>query len=162
MNDELQIRPATVADVPTILSLIRELAEFERLLHEVTATEQSLQAELFGDDPGAAVVMAQAGAEIVGFALYFHNFSTFLSKRGIYLEDLYVRPKFRGHGYGEQLLRYLARICVDRAYGRLEWSVLDWNQRAIDFYRGLGAKPLDEWTMFRVTGDALTRLGAAD
>jgi GNAT superfamily N-acetyltransferase len=163
---ELQIRRANAADVPTIFSLIRELAEFERLLHEVTATEQSLRAELFGENPGAEVLIAQidtpAGEEIVGFALYFQNFSTFLSKRGIYLEDLYVRPKFRGQGYGGQLLQYLARICVERGYGRLEWSVLDWNQRAIDFYKSLGARPMDEWTVFRVTGDALTKLGDAD
>lgn len=166
MTAQLQIRRATAADVPTILGLIRELAEFERLLHEVTATEQSLRAELFGDNPGAEVVIAQigvqGGAEVVGFALYFQNFSTFLSKRGIYLEDLYVRPQFRGQGYGEQMLRYLARICVERGYGRLEWSVLDWNQRAIDFYKGLGARPMVEWTVFRVTGEALTKLGNAD
>lgn len=166
MTAELQIRRATAADVPTILGLIRELAEFERLLHEVTATEQSLQSELFGDNPGAEVLIAHIGdetrEEIVGFALYFQNFSTFLSKRGIYLEDLYVRPKFRGQGYGGQLLRYLARICVERGYGRLEWSVLDWNQRAIDFYKSLGARPMVEWTVFRVTGESLTKLGAAD
>lgn len=162
MTAVFQIRRATAADVSTICSLIRELAEFEHLLHEVTATEQSLQAELFGDNPGAEVVVGQLGEEIVGFALYFQNFSTFLSRRGIYLEDLYVRNKFRGQGYGGQLLQYLARICVERGYGRLEWSVLDWNQRAIDFYKSLGARPMVEWTVFRMSGEALTRLGTPD
>lgn len=162
MATELVIRSAVAGDVAGMLSLIRELAQFERLAHEVIATEESLRAELFCDNPGAQVVIAQLGTEIVGFALYFQNFSTFLGKRGLYLEDLYVRPKFRGQGYGEQLLRYLARICVERGYGRLEWSVLDWNQRAIDFYKGLGARPMNDWTVFRVTGEALTQLGAAD
>lgn len=156
----LDIRRATPADVPTILALIRELADFERLSHECVATEESLLQELFAEQPGAEVVIARVGAEVVGFALYFQNFSTFLARRGLYLEDLYVRPQFRGQGHGEQLLRYLARICVERGYGRLEWSVLDWNQRAIDFYKSLGARPMDEWTVFRVTGEALTKLGS--
>ena len=160
MTTDFTIRNAVAGDVPVILSLIRELADFERLTHEVIATEASLQSELFCEQPAAHVVIAQLGEEVVGFALYFQNFSTFLGKRGIYLEDLYVRPKFRGQGYGEQLLRHLARICVDRGYGRLEWSVLDWNQRAIDFYKSLGARPMAEWTVFRVSGDLLTRLGA--
>lgn len=155
----VQIAPAVPADVPVILSLIRELAQFERLLHEVVATEEELRAELFGERPGAEVVIARVAAEVVGFALYFHNFSTFLGRRGIYLEDLYVRQQHRGSGYGEALLRHLARLCVERGYGRLEWSVLDWNQRAVDFYRNLGAVPMNEWTTFRVTGDALQRLG---
>lgn len=154
----LRIEPATPADVPTILQLVRELAEFERLLHEVTATEAQLREELFGPKPRAEVVMARIGEEVAGFALYFHNFSTFLGKAGLYLEDLYVRDKFRGHGCGAALLQYLARLAVERGCGRFEWWVLNWNQRAIDFYKSLGAVPMDEWTVYRVTGDALTRL----
>lgn len=157
----VRIQPATPADVPVILTLIRELAQFEKLLHEVTATEEQLHDGLFGARPSAEVVMARLGDEVVGFALYFHNFSTFLAKPGIYLEDLYVRQKFRGQGCGEMLLRHLARTALERGCGRLEWSVLDWNQRAIDFYKSLGAEPLDEWTMYRVTGDALEKLGSA-
>ncbi|HEX2493351.1 MAG TPA: GNAT family N-acetyltransferase [Steroidobacter sp.] len=156
----VRIDPATPADVPMILTLIRELAEFERLLHEVTATEAQLQEGLFGARPSAEVVMARIGAEAAGFALYFHSFSTFLGKPGIYLEDLYVRQKFRGQGCGGALLRHLARIALQRGCGRLEWSVLDWNQRAIDFYEGLGATPMKEWTTYRVTGDTLLALGA--
>jgi GNAT superfamily N-acetyltransferase len=156
----LHIEPATPADVPTILQLIRELAEFERLLHEVTATEAQLHENLFGPRPKAEVIMGRLpGGEVVGFALYFHNFSTFLAKPGIYLEDLYVRQQYRGHGYGEQLLRRLAGIAIERNCGRLEWSVLDWNQRAIEFYKSLGAVPMSEWTMYRVTGSALQKLG---
>lgn len=160
MSTELEIRRATVADVPTIVSLIRELAEFERLAHEVVVTEELLIEQLFGQRPGAEVVIAGVGQEVVGFALFFQNFSTFLGRPGLYLEDLYVRPKFRGLGHGEQLLRYLARICIERGYGRFEWSVLDWNQRAIDFYKGMGARPMEEWTVFRVTGEALARLAS--
>lgn len=155
---ELTITAARPDDVPTILSLIRELAEFERLLDEVTATEELLRAALFGPKPYIEVVIARVGAEVAGFALYFHNFSTFLGKPGIYLEDLFVRPAFRGQGCGEALLSYLARTAVERNCGRFEWSVLDWNQRAIDFYKKLGAKPLSEWTMFRITGDSLEKL----
>lgn len=156
----LHIEPATPADVPMILQLIRELAEFERLLHEVTATEEQLQENLFGQRPKAEVIMGRLpGGEVVGFALYFHNFSTFLAKPGIYLEDLYVRQQYRGRGYGELLLRRLAGIALERNCGRLEWSVLDWNQRAIDFYKSLGAAPMNEWTIYRVTGSALQKLG---
>jgi GNAT superfamily N-acetyltransferase len=157
----LHIEPATPADVPMILQLIRELAEFERLLHEVTATEEQLHEQLFGPKPKAEVIMGrlQPGGEVAGFALYFHNFSTFLAKPGIYLEDLYVRQQYRGRGYGEQLLRRLAGIALERNCGRLEWSVLDWNQRAIDFYKSLGATPMNEWTIYRVTGSALQKLG---
>jgi GNAT superfamily N-acetyltransferase len=159
---KLQIGPALPADVPMILQLIRELAEFERLLGEVTATEEQLRAGLFGPRPSAEVIMArlEPGGEIAGFALYFHNFSTFLAKPGIYLEDLYVRQKFRGQGYGAALLRHLAHLALERGCGRLEWSVLDWNHRAIDFYKSLGAAPMNEWTTYRVTGAALERLGA--
>lgn len=157
----LHIEPATPADVPMILQLIRELAEFERLLHEVTATEEQLHEHLFAPKPKAEVIMGrlQPGGEVAGFALYFHNFSTFLAKPGIYLEDLYVRQQYRGRGYGEQLLRRLAGIALERNCGRLEWSVLDWNQRAIDFYKSLGAAPMNEWTIYRVTGSALQKLG---
>jgi GNAT superfamily N-acetyltransferase len=156
-----RIEPARPEDVPMILMLIRELAEFERLLHEVTATEEQVHEGLFGPRPSAEVVMARIGDEVAGFALYFHNFSTFLAKPGIYLEDLYVRQKFRGQGCGEALLRHLASIALARGCGRLEWSVLDWNQRAIDFYKSLGAAAMSEWTIYRVTGEALTRLGSA-
>ncbi len=157
----VRIEPARPEDVPMILMLIRELAEFERLLHEVTATEEQVHEGLFGARPSAEVVMARIGDEVAGFALYFHNFSTFLAKPGIYLEDLYVRQKFRGQGCGEALLRHLASIALARGCGRLEWSVLDWNQRAIAFYKSLGAVPMSEWTIYRVTGDALARLGSA-
>lgn len=157
----LQIDPATPADVPVILELIRELAAFERLLPEVVATEDLLREHLFGERRHAEVVIARLGNDVVGFALFFHNFSTFKGRPGIYLEDLYVRDHYRGRGYGKALLQHVARIAVDRGCARFEWSVLDWNQRAIDFYRGLGALPLDEWTMFRVTGDALAKLASA-
>jgi GNAT superfamily N-acetyltransferase len=156
----IRIKPATPADVPIILQLIRELAEFERLLDEVQATPEQLSEQLFGPRPSAEVVIARIGEEVAGFALFFHNFSTFLAKPGIYLEDLYVRQKFRGQGCGETLLRHLAQLALERNCGRLEWSVLDWNVRAIDFYKSLGAVPLSQWTMHRVTGDALTKLGA--
>lgn len=156
----VRIEPATVADVPVILQLIRELAEFERLLDEVTASEAELRENLFGARRSAEVVIARQGDEVAGFALYFHNFSTFLAKPGLYLEDLYVRQKFRGHGCGEALLRHLAHTAVERGCGRFEWSVLDWNKRAIDFYKSLGAEPMDEWTIYRVTGDPLRKLGA--
>lgn len=158
----LHIEPAVPADLPMILQLIRELAEFERLLDQVTATEEQLHSGLFGPRPSAEVIMGRVepGGEVAGFALYFHNFSTFLAKPGIYLEDLYVRQKFRGQGYGEALLRHLAGLALQRNCGRLEWSVLDWNHRAIDFYKSLGAAPMDEWTGYRVTGKALERLGA--
>jgi ribosomal protein S18 acetylase RimI-like enzyme len=159
-TSSLVIRRAVAADTPIIFALVRELAEFERLSHEVVASESQLQESLFGARPGAEVVLAQVGEEVVGFALFFQNFSTFLGRAGLYLEDLYIRPPFRGQGHGEQLLRHLAGICVERGYGRLEWSVLDWNQRAIDFYKALGANPMNDWTVFRVTGDALTRLGS--
>jgi GNAT superfamily N-acetyltransferase len=156
----IRIKPAIPADVPIILQLIRELAEFERLLHEVQATEEQLREQLFGPRPGAEVVIARVGEEVAGFALFFHNFSTFLAKPGIYLEDLYVRQIFRGQGCGEALLRHLAALAVERNCGRLEWSVLDWNVRAIDFYKSLGAVPMDQWTVHRVTGEALTRLAS--
>jgi GNAT superfamily N-acetyltransferase len=158
----IRIKPASPADTPIILQLIRELAEFERLLHEVQATEEQLREQLFGARPAAEVVIARMGDEVAGFALFFHNFSTFLAKPGLYLEDLYVRQKFRGQGCGEALLRYLARTALERGCGRLEWSVLDWNVRAIDFYKSLGAVPMNQWTVHRVAGDALVKLASGD
>ncbi|HEY3934126.1 MAG TPA: GNAT family N-acetyltransferase [Gemmatimonadales bacterium] len=152
------IRSATEADVPLVLQLIRELAEYERLAHEVTATERELHDSLFSVHPQAEVVIADVDGRPAGYALYFHNYSTFLCKRGLYLEDLFVRPEFRGRGIGTELLRYLARLAVERGCMRFEWAVLDWNQPAIDFYRGLGAIRLDDWRVFRLTGPALHEL----
>jgi GNAT superfamily N-acetyltransferase len=162
MTDAIQIDPATPADVPMIRTLIRELAEFERLLHEANASDEQLHESLFGPRPGAEVIMARVGGEVAGFALFFHNYSTFLGQRGLYLEDLFVRPRFRGGGCGAALLRRLANIAVERNCGRFEWSVLDWNQRAIDFYKALGAVPMDEWTIYRVTGPALEKLASGE
>ena len=157
---ELTIRSATERDVPLILELIRGLADYERLAHEVTATEAGLRDSLFGASPGAEVVIAESGAEPVGFALFFHNFSTFVGKRGIYLEDLFVKPAWRGRGVGRHLLIHLAQLAVQRGCGRLEWAVLDWNEPAIRFYRALGAQPMHDWTVFRVAGDTLHQLAA--
>jgi GNAT superfamily N-acetyltransferase len=159
---KIRIAPAEPEHIPLILSLVRELAEFEKLLHQVTANEAQLKASLFGERPYAEVLIAWVGEEAAGFALFFHNYSTFLAKPGIYLEDLYVRPPFRGSGCGKALLIHLAQLAVQRGCGRFEWSVLDWNQRAIDFYESLGAKPLDDWTMYRVTGEALEKLARSD
>ena len=160
--DSIRIRAATVEDVPLILALIRGLAEYERLAHECVATDEQLRASLFGAQPGAEVVIAEADGEAAGFALFFHNYSTFLARRGIYLEDLFVWPRFRGRGIGRALLAHLARLAVERGCGRLEWSVLDWNEPAIRFYRALGAVAQDEWTVMRVAGDALTRLAGEE
>jgi len=157
---DASIRTATERDVPLILDLIRGLADYERLAHEVTATEATLRASLFGPRPSAEVLIAEAAGEPVGFALFFHNFSTFVGKHGIYLEDLFVKPEWRGKGVGRQLLVHLARLAVERDCGRLEWAVLDWNEPAIRFYRGLGAKPMHDWTVFRVAGDTLHQLAA--
>jgi GNAT superfamily N-acetyltransferase len=154
----MRIEPAQRGDVPAIRDLIQELADFERLSDQVIATHERLSETLFGAKPSAEVLMARLRDETVGFALFFHNYSTFRAQPGLYLEDLYIRPAHRGKGYGEELLRYLARLAVERGCGRFEWSVLDWNQRAIDFYKALGAEPLDEWTMFRVSGDNLNKL----
>lgn len=152
------IRSATENDVPLILQLIRELAEFEHLSHEVTATEQNLREHLFGARPYAEVLIASLEDQPVGFALFFHNYSTFLSKPGIYLEDLYVRESCRGHGVGTALLQAVRQLAVERGCGRFEWSVLNWNQRAIEFYEKMGAKRMSEWTICRLTGQALSRL----
>jgi GNAT superfamily N-acetyltransferase len=154
------IRTATPADVPVIHTLIRELAEYEKALDEARATEEQLHEALFGERAAAfAHVVEEDGGEIVGFALWFLNFSTWRGVHGIYLEDLYVRPQARGAGYGKALLRELARICVERGYERLEWSVLNWNRLAIDFYEALGARPQDEWTVYRLTDAALAQFG---
>jgi GNAT superfamily N-acetyltransferase len=159
MMSALRIIPATKADVPLILSFVRKLAEYEKLSHEVVATEEGLVEGLFGVRPMAEVLLAYWADEPVGFALYFHNFSTFVGKPGIYLEDLFVEPAHRGRGIGKALLARVARIAQDRGCGRLEWAVLDWNQPAIDFYRSLGGVAKDEWTIFRLSGDSLRRLG---
>ncbi len=158
MSHDLQLREATVDDISLILRFIRELAEYERLAQDAVATEDLLREHLFGERPKAEVLLAHLGSEPVGFALFFHNFSTFLGRPGIYLEDLFVLPEARGKGVGRALLERLAALAVERGCGRLEWSVLDWNEPAIGFYKRLGATPMDEWTVFRVTGDALHRL----
>lgn len=154
-----RIVAATRDDVPLIRRFILELAEYEKALPgEAPVTEQDLLDTLFGERPAAEVLIAYAGDEPAGFALFFHNYSTWLGKRGIYLEDLFVKPAFRKHGIGFALLRELARIAVDRDCGRLDWSVLNWNELAISFYKQIGAKHMDEWSIFRLTGDALARV----
>ncbi len=159
---EITLRPATVSDVAQILAFIRELGEYEKLLHEVIADEATLAAQLFSARPAAEVIIAEVDGQPAGFALFFHNFSTFLGQRGLYLEDLFVRPAFRGLGLGRQLMIHLARLALERNCGRFEWSVLDWNTPAIDFYRQLGAAPQDEWTVQRVSGEALRALAARE
>jgi GNAT superfamily N-acetyltransferase len=162
MNDAVTIRPARRDEVPLVLDFIRELARYERLEHEVSASETELGAALFGDRPYAEVVFACSGGEPVGFALFFHNFSTFKGRPGIYLEDLYVRPQARGRGIGRRLLAYLAHTAVQRRCARLEWAVLDWNEPSIGFYRSLGAVPMDEWKIFRLTGEPLALLAGGE
>ena len=157
----LRIERATERDAALILRLIKELADYERMSDEVVATEDSVRRTLFGPHPAAEVVVCYAGDEAAGFALFFHNYSTFLAKPGLYLEDLFVVPKFRGRGYGKALLVHLAKLAVERDCGRFEWSVLDWNEPAIGFYKKLGATPMDAWKIMRVTGDALHRLAGA-
>ena len=157
-----RIVTATSDDVPLIRQFILELAEYERARPgEAPVTEQDLEQTLFGERPAAEVLIAYLGDEPAGFALFFHNYSTWLGKRGIYLEDLFVRPAFRKHGVGFALLRELARIAVDRDCGRLDWSVLNWNELAINFYKQIGAKHMDEWSTFRLTGDALARVASS-
>ena len=156
---DLYFRFATRDDIELLLALIRELAEFEHLLDHVSADAATLSEELFGTRRVTEVVIAELEAEPVGFAVYFHNFSTFVGRKGLYLEDLYVRPHARGRGVGRWLVSFIASIAVARNCGRFEWAVLDWNTRAIDFYRGLGAVPMSDWTVQRVTGDALQQLG---
>jgi GNAT superfamily N-acetyltransferase len=157
----IDIRPATAADVPLILGFINALAEYERLADHVVATAASVHDSLFGSSPSAEAVIAYVDGEPAGFAVWFHNYSTFLSRRGLYLEDLFVLPDKRGRGVGRALLRHLAGIAVARGCGRMEWAVLDWNETAIRFYRSLGAQPMADWTVYRLTGDALTRLADA-
>ncbi len=153
-----RLRFATAADVPLVLELIRALADYEKLAHEVVADEAALARTLFGERRVAEVVIAEHEGAPAGFALFFHNYSTFLARPGIYLEDLFVRPELRGRGIGEILLAFLARTAVERGCGRLEWSVLDWNESAIRFYERLGARAMDEWTVFRVSGEGLEGL----
>ena len=162
MNEQIRIAPAAESDVPLILSFVRKLAEYEKLSHLVVATEADILRNVFGPNPVAEVLLAYWDREPVGFALYFRNFSTFLGQAGIYLEDLFVEPEHRGRGIGKALLIRLAKIAIERGYGRLEWAVLDWNTPSIEFYRSLGAVPLDEWTAYRLTGDALSRLALGD
>jgi GNAT superfamily N-acetyltransferase len=159
-QQKLEIRSAVRADIPVILQLIRDLATYERAPNEVTATEEHLVEVLFGGKPAAEVRLAFEGDTPVGFAVFFQNFSTWLGRPGLYLEDLFVKPEHRGKGYGRALLVDLARIAWDRGCGRLEWAVLDWNEPAIQFYRKLGANPLDEWTVFRLTRDGIAKLAA--
>jgi GNAT superfamily N-acetyltransferase len=155
---DFEIRPARVEDVPIVLELIRDLATYERAPNEVTATEEQLVDVLFGERPAAEVLLAFERESAVGFALFFHNFSTWLGRPGLYLEDLFVKPEKRGKGYGRALLVELAKIARDRGCGRMEWAVLDWNEPAIKFYHTLGAKPMDEWTVFRLTRDGIEKL----
>ncbi|CEG57886.1 GNAT family N-acetyltransferase [Legionella fallonii] len=158
MNHSIEIRCATISDVPLILQFIKELAEYERLFHEVVATEELLQETLFGAQSHAEVIIGYLDDKAVGFALFFHNFSTFLGKPGIYLEDLYVKPEARGQGVGRIMLAYLAKLAKDRNCGRLEWRVLDWNEAAINFYKSIGAVALDDWIVYRVVDRALDDL----
>jgi GNAT superfamily N-acetyltransferase len=158
MSNQFTLRVAEPADVPLILEFIRKLADYERLSHEVVASEADLEQYLFGRDKVAEVILAYEEEIPVGFALFFHNFSTFLGKPGIYLEDLFVLEEYRGKGYGKTLLTYLAKLAVERGCGRLEWAVLDWNEPSIEFYKSLGASLLDEWIVNRVTGEKLLKL----
>lgn len=155
---DIRLVPATERDTSTILSLIKGLAEYERKLDDVEATEDGIRESLFGEWPAAEVVLAYVGAELAGFALFFHNYSTFLGRRGLYLEDLFVLPAYRGRGVGRRLMSHLARVALERRCGRMEWWVLDWNESAIRFYKSIGAVAMDEWTVYRLGGDALSRL----
>ena len=158
---DFEIRAACMEDVPVILQLIRDLATYERSPEEVTATEEQLVDVLFGERPAAEVLLAFEGNLPVGFAIYFYNFSTWLARPGLYLEDLFVKPEKRGKGYGRALLVELAKIARDRGCGRMEWAVLNWNEPAIKFYQTLGAKPMNEWTVFRLTRDEIAKLADA-
>jgi len=154
----IRIAPAAESDAPVILRFIRDLAEYEKLSHLVVATEENIREHVFGANSVAEVLLAYWDSEPVGFALFFRNFSTFLGRAGIYLEDLFVEPAHRGKGIGKALLIHLANLALERGYGRLEWAVLNWNAPSIEFYRSLGAVPMDEWAIYRLTGDALVRL----
>lgn len=157
-----KIRPATPSDIPTILSLIHELAAYEKMTNEVDATEELLNTHLFGPDPVAEALIGQLDETPIAFALFFHNFSTFRARPCLYLEDLYVKPEHRSNGYGKQILTHLAQIAVERQCPRFEWSVLDWNEPAINFYKSLGAVPMEDWTIYRLEGNALDKLAASD
>lgn len=159
MTTPFTLRPAAPADLPAIVGLIRELAEFEHLAHLVVVTPESLHPQLFGPKPAAEAVVAEVGAQVVGFALFFTNFSTFLGRPGLYLEDLYVQPAHRGTGLGRALLQHLGALAVARGCGRFEWSVLDWNENAIRFYEKMGATVMPDWRICRVTGEALADFG---
>jgi GNAT superfamily N-acetyltransferase len=158
MTRNFEIRDAVAADIPIVLQLIRDLATYERAPNDVVATEENLHEVLFGAEPAAKVVIAFENTEPVGFAVYFFNFSTWLGRPGLYLEDLFVKPDMRGRGYGRALLVHLAKIACDRNCGRMEWAVLNWNEPAIEFYKTIGAVPLEEWRVFRLTSDAISRL----
>jgi GNAT superfamily N-acetyltransferase len=157
-----RLTPAVESDVPLILELIKSLADYEKLADQVVATEADLRAALFGPRPAAEVIIGYAGDEAAGFAMYFQTFSTFKGRPGLYLEDIFVKPAWRKRGLGTMLLARLARIAVERGYGRMEWSVLDWNEMALSVYRAVGARPMDEWTVYRLNGDALRQLAARD
>jgi GNAT superfamily N-acetyltransferase len=159
---EFRLAAATRSDVPLILQLIRSLAEYENLADEAGATEADLERALFGPRPAAEVILGYAGAEPAGFALYFQTFSTFRGRPGLYLEDIFVKPEWRRQGLGQQLLARLARIAVERGYGRMEWSVLNWNETALRVYRAVGARPMNDWTVYRLNGAALRDLAAHD
>ena len=162
VTQDLTLRPAAPTDCALILSFIRELAEYEKLAHEVVATESGLRDQLFGATPRAEVVIAELDGEPVGFALFFHNFSTFTGRKGLYLEDLYVRPVARGAGVGKRLMQHLARLAIARDCARFEWAVLDWNEPAIRFYRSIGAIGMDSWRVQRLAGEALAKLAAEE
>ncbi len=160
MISKFSIRTATVEDIPLVLRFVKDLAHYEKLPHEVTATEELLRRNLFSERKTAEVLLASEGEHYVGFAVFFHNFSTFVGQPGIYLEDVFVRPEFRGRGYGKALMIYVARLAKERHCGRFEWSVLDWNTPSLDFYRSLGAVAMDQWTVQRMTADAIESLAA--
>lgn len=160
MPDALRVTKATEADLPLILRFVQDLADYERMRDQCTATEEKLRSSLFGEHPSAEVLIARLDGEPVGFAVYFHSYSTFLAKRGLYLEDLFVTPEARGKGIGYALLAELAGIAVERGCERLEWAVLDWNNLAIDFYKRIGAVAKNEWTTFRLSGEALETMAA--
>jgi GNAT superfamily N-acetyltransferase len=162
VTESFVIRVAVEEDAPLILQFIRKLAKYERLSHEMVATEEMLQETLFGERKTAEVIIGEYRQSPVGFAIYFHNYSTFLGKPGIYIEDLYVDEEHRGYGFGFALLQYIARLAKERRCGRLEWAVLDWNEPAIQFYKKLGAVAMSDWTVYRLTGDALDRLKETD
>jgi len=161
MGKKFTIRTATENDLSLILQFIKQLAEYEKLLHEVIATEEILRKSLF-EQKMAEVIIGEEDGKPVGFVLFFHNFSTFLGKPGIYLEDLYVKPEYRGKGYGKELLSHLAKLALKRDCGRLDWSCLDWNEPSIKFYKSLGALPMENWTVFRLTGESLAKFGKSN